>query len=293
MSINYDLPMQPEDYTYTALVVRDEQDVMAPHLHWPCTASVIKYVVSNTFIGYTIQSDVIAGLEPQRTPSSRPEGASRGAGGKKGGRWSNDRSGDRFGSSADRYSPREPRAFVPRGDKPALQHAVTSQPTHLAVTSRLVIASALLRHAVIVQRLLRAATSPLSPHVVMLLAVTPHAVIVLSVVTASATLHRAVTSLPSRRVATSLLAANVPVATIHTPAHALIAPHQTALPTQVSQRAQRVISHLAPLHLVAKPSLLAATVQHALAHRAQAHHVPQPVHAAALTLTAVAVKAAR
>ena len=173
------------------------------------------------------------------------------------------------------------------------QHAVTSQPTHLAVTSRLVIASALLRHAVIVQRLLRAATSPLSPHVVMLLAVTPHAVIVLSVVTASATLHRAVTSLPSRRVATSLLAANVPVATIHTPAHALIAPHQTALPTQVSQRAQRVISHLAPLHLVAKPSLLAATVQHALAHRAQAHHVPQPVHAAALTLTAVAVKAAR
>jgi superfamily II DNA/RNA helicase len=116
--INYDLPMQPEDYIHrTGRTGRAGRDGSAFTLAVHSERHKIRRI--EHFIGYTIQSDVIAGLEPQRTPSARPEGASRGAGGKKGGRWSNDRSGDRFGSSTDRYSPREPRAFVPRGDKPA------------------------------------------------------------------------------------------------------------------------------------------------------------------------------
>jgi superfamily II DNA/RNA helicase len=116
--INYDLPMQPEDYIHrTGRTGRAGRDGSAFTLAVHSERHKIRRI--EHFIGYTIQSDVIAGLEPQRTPSARPEGASRGAGGKKGGRWSNDRSSDRFGSSTDRYSPREPRAFVPRGDKPA------------------------------------------------------------------------------------------------------------------------------------------------------------------------------
>jgi superfamily II DNA/RNA helicase len=116
--INYDLPMQPEDYIHrTGRTGRAGRDGSAFTLAVHSERHKIRRI--EHFIGYTIQSDVIAGLEPQRTPSVRSEGASRGAGGKKGGRWSNDRSGDRFGSSTDRYSPREPRAFVPRGDKPA------------------------------------------------------------------------------------------------------------------------------------------------------------------------------
>ena len=116
--INYDLPMQPEDYIHrTGRTGRAGRDGSAFTLAVHSERHKIRRI--EHFIGYTIQSDVIAGLEPQRTPSVRPEGASRGAGGKKGGRWSSDRSGDRFGSSTDRYSPREPRVFVPRGDKPA------------------------------------------------------------------------------------------------------------------------------------------------------------------------------
>ncbi len=117
-AINYDLPMQPEDYVHRiGRTGRAGRDGSAFTLAVHSERHKVRRI--EHFIGYTIQSDVIAGLEPQRTPSARPEGASRGAGGKKGGRWSNDRSGDRFGSSNDRYSPREPRAFVPRGDKPA------------------------------------------------------------------------------------------------------------------------------------------------------------------------------
>ena len=117
-AINYDLPMQPEDYVHRiGRTGRAGRDGSAFTLAVHSERHKVRRI--EHFIGYTIQSDVIAGLEPQRTPSARPEGASRGAGGKKGGRWSNDRSGDRFGSSNDRYSPREARAFVPRGDKPA------------------------------------------------------------------------------------------------------------------------------------------------------------------------------
>lgn len=117
-AINYDLPMQPEDYVHRiGRTGRAGRDGSAFTLAVHSERHKVRRI--EHFIGYTIQSDVITGLEPQRTPSARPEGASRGAGGKKGGRWSNDRSGDRFGSSNDRYSPREPRAFVPRGDKPA------------------------------------------------------------------------------------------------------------------------------------------------------------------------------
>ncbi len=117
-AINYDLPMQPEDYVHRiGRTGRAGRDGSAFTLAVHSERHKVRRI--EHFIGYTIQSDVIAGLEPQRTPSARPEGASRGAGGKRGGRWSNDRSGDRFGSTNDRYNPREPRAFVPRGDKPA------------------------------------------------------------------------------------------------------------------------------------------------------------------------------
>jgi len=179
-----------------------------------------------------------------------------------------------------------------------LRRAATSLPTHHAakaigvmhhvVTSHSVIASVLLHHAVIVQRLRLAAISPLSPHVVML-----PAAIVLSAVTASVTLHRAVISLLSRLAATNPLAANAHAATILTQAHAQIAPPLIVLLTQVSQHARPVTSRHVLRHPVAKPLRRAATVQHALARHVQAHHVPQPVHAAALTLTAVAVKATR
>ena len=112
--INYDLPMQPEDYIHrTGRTGRAGRDGSAFTLAVHSERHKIRRI--EHFVGYTIQSDVIAGLEPQRTPSARPEGASRGAGGKKGGRWSNDRSA----GSNDRYSAREPRAFAPRGDKPA------------------------------------------------------------------------------------------------------------------------------------------------------------------------------
>ena len=117
-AINYDLPMQPEDYVHRiGRTGRAGRDGSAFTLAVHSERHKVRRI--EHFIGYTIQSDVIAGLEPQRTPSARPEGASRGAGGKRGGRWSNDRSGDRFGSTNDRYNPREPRPFVPRGDKPA------------------------------------------------------------------------------------------------------------------------------------------------------------------------------
>ena len=112
--INYDLPMQPEDYIHrTGRTGRAGRDGSAFTLAVHSERHKIRRI--EHFVGYTIQSDVIAGLEPQRSPSARPEGASRGAGGKKGGRWSNDRSA----GSNDRYSAREPRAFAPRGDKPA------------------------------------------------------------------------------------------------------------------------------------------------------------------------------
>jgi hypothetical protein len=154
---------------------------------------------------------------------------------------------------------------------------------HHVVTSRLVIASVLLHHAVIVRRLLRAVTNQLSRRV----ATVP------SAVTASVTSHHAVTSLLLRHVATSPLAANAHAATILTQAHAQIAPPLIVLPTQVSQHVRRVTSRHVPQHQVARPLRHAVTAQLALAPRVQVHHVPQPVLAAALTLTAVAVKAAR
>lgn len=123
-AINYDLPMQPEDYVHRiGRTGRAGRDGAAFTLAVHSERHKIRRI--EHFIGNTIPPGVIAGLEPKRTPSARPEGASRGAGGKKPNRWSNDRSGDRsgdrFGSSNDRYSAgrSEPRTFAPRGDKPA------------------------------------------------------------------------------------------------------------------------------------------------------------------------------
>lgn len=149
-----------------------------------------------------------------------------------------------------------------------LLHAVTSLPMHHeakatgvmhhVVTSRLVIASVLLRHAVIVQRLLRGATSPLSLLVVTVpLAATAHAAIILTQV------------------------------------HVRIARRLIGLPTQASQHGLPVTLRLVQPHLAERLLRRVATAQLALALRVQEHRVPQPVPAAALTLTAVAVKAAR
>ena len=119
-AINYDLPMQPEDYVHRiGRTGRAGRDGAAFTLAVHSERHKVRRI--EHFIGNTIPPGVIAGLEPQRSPSARPEGASRGAGGKKPNRWSNDRSGDRFGSSNDRYSANrsEPRTFAPRGDAPS------------------------------------------------------------------------------------------------------------------------------------------------------------------------------
>jgi len=113
-AINYDLPMQPEDYVHRiGRTGRAGRDGAAFTLAVHSERHKVRRI--EHFIGNTIPPGVIAGLEPQRTPSSRPEGASRGAGGKKPNRWSNDRS-----SGTDRYSAgrSEPRSFAPRGDAP-------------------------------------------------------------------------------------------------------------------------------------------------------------------------------
>lgn len=175
-----------------------------------------------------------------------------------------------------------------------LLHAVTSLPMHHeakvtevmhhVVTSHLVIASVLLRHAVIAQRLLRAATSPLS----LLVVTVPLAA------TANATSHHAVTNLLSLPVATSPSVANAHAATILSQANVRIARRLIVLPTQASQPALPVTLLLVPPHRVERLLRRVAIAQHVLlAHHVQVHRVPQPVHAAVLTLTAVAVNAAR
>ena len=116
-AINYDLPMQPEDYVHRiGRTGRAGRDGNAFTLAIHGERHKVRRI--EHFIGYTIKSDVIAGLEPQVTPRARPEGSSsRGAGGK-GGRWSNDRS---FAPRGDRpYADRgEKPAYAPRGDKPS------------------------------------------------------------------------------------------------------------------------------------------------------------------------------
>ena len=118
-AINYDLPMQPEDYVHRiGRTGRAGRDGAAFTLAVHSERHKVRRI--EHFIGNTIPPAVIEGLEPQRTPSSRPEGASRGAGGKKPNRWSNDRNSDRSGSS-DRYSASrggESRGYTPRGDAP-------------------------------------------------------------------------------------------------------------------------------------------------------------------------------
>jgi len=124
-AINYDLPMQPEDYVHRiGRTGRAGRDGNAFTLAIHGERHKVRRI--EHFIGYTIKSDVIAGLEPQVTPRARPEGSSsRGAGGKGGGRWSNDRSNDRsFAPRGDRgdrpYADRgEKPAYAPRGDKPS------------------------------------------------------------------------------------------------------------------------------------------------------------------------------
>ncbi len=113
--INFDLPMQAEDYVHrigrTGRAGRDGQAfTLAIH------GERHKVRRIEHFTGHPIQSDVIAGLEPQRTPRARPEGGAprSGSGGKPrpGGRFGNSSGGDRFGA------PREERTFAPRADRP-------------------------------------------------------------------------------------------------------------------------------------------------------------------------------
>ena len=113
-AINYDLPMQPEDYVHRiGRTGRAGRDGLAYTLAVHGERHKVRRI--EHFIGHQIPSEVIAGLEPQRTPSARPEGAGRGAGGKKGGRFSNDRSSAPSGGG---YAGRESRPYAPRGDKP-------------------------------------------------------------------------------------------------------------------------------------------------------------------------------
>lgn len=114
-AINYDLPMQPEDYVHRiGRTGRAGRDGLAYTLAVHGERHKVRRI--EHFIGHQIPSEVIAGLEPQRTPSARPEGAAgRGAGGKKSGRFSNDRSSAPSGGG---YAGRESRPYAPRGDKP-------------------------------------------------------------------------------------------------------------------------------------------------------------------------------
>jgi len=113
-AINYDLPMQPEDYVHRiGRTGRAGRDGLAYTLAVHGERHKVRRI--EHFIGHQIPSEVIAGLEPQRTPSARPEGAGRGAGGKKGGRFSNDRSSAPSGGG---YAGRESRPYAARGDKP-------------------------------------------------------------------------------------------------------------------------------------------------------------------------------
>ena len=113
-AINYDLPMQPEDYVHRiGRTGRAGRDGLAYTLAVHGERHKVRRI--EHFIGHQIPSEVIAGLEPQRTPSARPEGAGRGAGGKKGGRFSNDRSSAPSGGG---YAGRESRPYATRGDKP-------------------------------------------------------------------------------------------------------------------------------------------------------------------------------
>ena len=113
-AINYDLPMQPEDYVHRiGRTGRAGRDGLAYTLAVHGERHKVRRI--EHFIGHQIPSEVIAGLEPQRTPSARSEGAGRGAGGKKGGRFSNDRSSAPSGGG---YAGRESRPYAPRGDKP-------------------------------------------------------------------------------------------------------------------------------------------------------------------------------
>lgn len=111
-AINYDLPMQPEDYVHRiGRTGRAGRDGLAFTLAVHSERHKVRRI--EHFIGYTIQSDVIPGLEPQITPRARPEGGSSRSAGGKGGRWGNDRGGDRA------FAPRGEKSYAPRGDKPS------------------------------------------------------------------------------------------------------------------------------------------------------------------------------
>lgn len=143
-AINYDLPMQPEDYVHRiGRTGRAGRDGLAFTLAVHSERHKVRRI--EHFVGYTIASDVIPGLEPQITPRARPEGGSSRSGSGRGGRWGSGRSSDRFGergysaprgekgsrsdkpSFGDRgdragdrgFAPRGEKSFSSRGDKPS------------------------------------------------------------------------------------------------------------------------------------------------------------------------------
>lgn len=117
--INFDLPMQAEDYVHRiGRTGRAGRNGVAFTLAVHSERHKVRRI--EHFTSNTIPSEVIAGLEPQRAPRPRPEGGSHdrsgprgarsGSGGKpRSGSWG----GERFGG------PREDRPYAPRGDKPA------------------------------------------------------------------------------------------------------------------------------------------------------------------------------
>jgi len=140
-AINFDLPMQAEDYVHRiGRTGRAGRNGLAFTLAVHSERHKVRRI--EHFIGHPIPSEVIAGLEPQRAPRLRPEGGGgdrfggggrggrSGSGGKPRGNWGGDRFGgpreDRpyaaradkpFGDRADRGSDRAERSFAPRGEK--------------------------------------------------------------------------------------------------------------------------------------------------------------------------------
>jgi hypothetical protein len=266
-AINYDLPMQPEDYVHRiGRTGRAGRDGAAFTLAVHSERHKIRRI--EHFIGNTIPPDVIAGLEPQRSPSARPEGASRGA-------MTAVVIASVAATTVTPLAAASPvllprvamRLAVHRAETDPMRIVarnlsrlvVTNPPTHLVVTSLLVIASARLHHVV---------TSPLM-HRAVIVAIVPkvHAATILSPV------HAAKAVLSST---------------------AAIAHPQIVRPMRVSlQHAQGVSLRLDQPRQAARLSphavmvLLAHQVRHVLAHLAL-----RQAHVVALTLMVVAANPA-
>ena len=122
-AINFDLPMQAEDYVHRiGRTGRAGRNGLAFTLAMHSERHKVRRI--EHFIGHPIPSEVIAGLEPQRAPKMRPEG---GPGGRSGDRFGASRGGPRSGSGGkprsgsnaggSRFGGDRDGSFAPRGEK--------------------------------------------------------------------------------------------------------------------------------------------------------------------------------